>query len=95
MRVTRILHHSVNVEGRLTECVAFYQRLALADLPRPYLPGIDGHWFGTGYAQVHLVDAPGGRDGDSPGRSARLFRYGRPRRRHRRAGARRRSLSPC
>ncbi len=60
MRVTRILHHSVNVEGGLADCVAFYQRFALPDLPRPEIPGVDGHWFGAGEAQVHLVDAPQG-----------------------------------
>jgi catechol 2,3-dioxygenase-like lactoylglutathione lyase family enzyme len=60
MEVTRILHHSVNVEGGLDENVAFYRRLGLADLPRPSIPGIGGHWFGVGQAQVHLVDAPPG-----------------------------------
>lgn len=60
MKVTRILHHSVNVEGDLADCVAFYRRFALDDIPRPPIPGIDGHWFGAGRAQVHLVDAPAG-----------------------------------
>jgi len=60
VRVTRILHHSVNVEGGLAECVAFYRRFALPDLPRPHIPGVDGHWFGVGEAEVHLVDAPAG-----------------------------------
>jgi catechol 2,3-dioxygenase-like lactoylglutathione lyase family enzyme len=60
VEVTRILHHSVNVEGGLDENVAFYRRLALPDLPRPSIPGIGGHWFGVGEAQVHLVDAPQG-----------------------------------
>jgi catechol 2,3-dioxygenase-like lactoylglutathione lyase family enzyme len=60
MRVTRILHHSVNVEGGLADCVAFYHRLGLEDVRRPDIPGIDGHWFGAGPAQVHLVDAPAG-----------------------------------
>ena len=32
MKVTRTLHHSVNVEGHLAETTAFYQRLlGLAD----------------------------------------------------------------
>jgi catechol 2,3-dioxygenase-like lactoylglutathione lyase family enzyme len=61
MKLTRILHHSVNVEGGLTEAEGFYRRLlALDDLPRPQIPGVDGHWFGIGDAQVHLVDAPAG-----------------------------------
>jgi catechol 2,3-dioxygenase-like lactoylglutathione lyase family enzyme len=60
VQVTRILHHSVNVEDGLADCVAFYRRLGLPDVPRPRLPGIDGHWFGVAQAQVHLVDAPAG-----------------------------------
>jgi catechol 2,3-dioxygenase-like lactoylglutathione lyase family enzyme len=60
VRVTRILHHSVNVEGHLAECEAFYQRLSLPGLPRPDIPGVGGRWLGAGSAQVHLVDAPEG-----------------------------------
>ena len=61
MKVTRILHHSVNVEGELDECVEFYRRLSLTDTPRPAIPGVAGHWFTVESAQVHLVDAPAGR----------------------------------
>ena len=61
MKVTRTLHHSFNVEGHLIECTEFYQRLlGLADDARPVIPGIDGHWFGAGNAQLHLVDADPG-----------------------------------
>lgn len=61
MDVTRILHHSVNVEGKLDETTAFYRRLlSLPDLERPEIPGVGGHWFDTENAQVHLVDAPTG-----------------------------------
>jgi catechol 2,3-dioxygenase-like lactoylglutathione lyase family enzyme len=61
MKLTRILHHSVNVEGGLAGAEDFYrQLLALGDLSRPEIPGIDGHWFGIADAQVHLVDAPAG-----------------------------------
>jgi catechol 2,3-dioxygenase-like lactoylglutathione lyase family enzyme len=61
MKVTRTLHHSINVEGRLPASVEFYQRLFhLSDDARPQIPGIDGHWFGAGNAQLHLVDAPAG-----------------------------------
>jgi len=61
MKVTRTLHHSVNVEGELAESIAFYQRLFhMPDEARPHIPGIDGHWFGAGNAQLHLVDAPAG-----------------------------------
>jgi catechol 2,3-dioxygenase-like lactoylglutathione lyase family enzyme len=61
VKVTRTLHHSVNVEGHLDETVAFYQRLlGLDDDARPDIPGIDGHWFAAGHAQLHLVDADAG-----------------------------------
>ncbi len=61
MKLTRILHHSVNVEGGLAQAGDFYrQLLALGDLSRPQIPGIDGLWFGIGDGQVHLVDAPAG-----------------------------------
>lgn len=58
MKVTRILHHSVNVHARLDESVAFYRDvLELGPAPRPPIPGIDGAWFELDDAQVHLVDA--------------------------------------
>ena len=58
MRVTRTLHHSVNVEGRLNPTVEFYRRLLeLPSDPRPEIPGVGGHWFDAGNAQLHLVDA--------------------------------------
>jgi catechol 2,3-dioxygenase-like lactoylglutathione lyase family enzyme len=60
MRVTRILHHSVNVEGHLAECEVFYRRLSLPGLARPEIPGVGGRWLAAGAAQVHLVDAPQG-----------------------------------
>ena len=62
MKVTRILHHSVNVEGRLAECDAFYRQMNLQGLTRPDIPGVGGRWFAVGAAQVHLVDAPQGVD---------------------------------
>ncbi len=59
MRVTRTLHHSVNVQGQLSGSVDFYRRLLeLPDEPRPVIPGVEGHWFGAGGIQLHLVDAP-------------------------------------
>ncbi len=58
MKVTRILHHSINVEGRLDEATAFYSDvLGLPSDPRPEIPGVAGHWFNLGNAQLHLVDA--------------------------------------
>lgn len=62
MKVTRILHHSVNVEGRLDQCEAFYRRMNLSLLARPDIPGVGGRWLAAGAAQVHLVDAPEGPD---------------------------------
>lgn len=59
MKLTRILHASVNVEGRLDPTAAFYTSvLGLSSTPRPMIPGIGGQWFSVGDAQVHLVDAP-------------------------------------
>jgi catechol 2,3-dioxygenase-like lactoylglutathione lyase family enzyme len=61
VRVTRTLHHSFNVEGELAETVDFYRRLlGMSDDPRPEIPGVEGHWFGIGVVQLHLVDAPAG-----------------------------------
>ena len=61
MRVTKILHHSINVEGRLDEAAAFYTGvLGLPSTPRPDIPGVNGLWFELGDAQLHLVDAPEG-----------------------------------
>ena len=67
MKVTRVLHVSVNVEGLLAPTRAFYEDvLGLGSEPRPEIPGIDGHWFGLGGAQLHLVDAPPGPAGIRP-----------------------------
>jgi catechol 2,3-dioxygenase-like lactoylglutathione lyase family enzyme len=59
MKVTRVLHSSVNVAGRLDESRQFYQDLLGMDLTdRPDIPGIPGHWFEVAGTEVHLVDAP-------------------------------------
>ena len=59
MRLTRILHASVNVEGRLGPARDFYSKLfELQRAPRPEIPGVAGEWFTIGDAQLHLVDAP-------------------------------------
>lgn len=61
MRVTRILHHSVNVRDHLDETAAFYESvLGLPPARRPHIPGVDGRWYGAGDAQIHLVDADAG-----------------------------------
>jgi catechol 2,3-dioxygenase-like lactoylglutathione lyase family enzyme len=67
VKVTRSLHHSVNVEGRLDDTVAFYRRLLdLDDESRPVIPGVEGHWFAVGSLQLHLVDADAGPPGIQP-----------------------------
>ncbi len=74
MKVTRILHHSVNVEGRLGDCEAFYRRMGLPGLARPDIPGVGGRWLAVGAAQVHLVDASHRRPGHPTDRTPRLLR---------------------
>jgi catechol 2,3-dioxygenase-like lactoylglutathione lyase family enzyme len=67
VKVTRTLHHSVNVEGHLDATVAFYrQLLELEDEARPVIPGVDGHWFDAGTVQLHLVDADAGPQAIKP-----------------------------
>jgi catechol 2,3-dioxygenase-like lactoylglutathione lyase family enzyme len=59
MKLTRILHASVNVEGRLGPTREFYSTLfKMQTAPRPDIPGVAGEWFTIGDAQLHLVDAP-------------------------------------
>jgi catechol 2,3-dioxygenase-like lactoylglutathione lyase family enzyme len=61
VRVTRLLHHSVNVQGRLGDAEDFYSSvLGLSGASRPDIPGVDGRWFAAGDAQIHLVDAATG-----------------------------------
>jgi catechol 2,3-dioxygenase-like lactoylglutathione lyase family enzyme len=67
MKVTRTLHHSMNVEGGLGDCVSFYSGLlGMHDESRPVIPGVEGHWFAAGGVQLHLVDAPAGDTGIQP-----------------------------
>jgi catechol 2,3-dioxygenase-like lactoylglutathione lyase family enzyme len=72
MKVTRVAHVSVNVEGNLDATRAFYRDVfGLEDQPRPEIPGVGGHWhrLGTeGGVELHLVDAvPLGRGIDPVG----------------------------
>ena len=61
MRVTRVLHVSVNTKDALDATRRFYSELFdLPDKARPEISGIDGHWFALGGAELHLVDAPAG-----------------------------------
>lgn len=67
MRVTRTLHHSLNVEGDLEASVTFYAGLlGMPSDARPDIPGVGGHWFAAGNAQLHLVDADAGPTGIRP-----------------------------
>ncbi|MGH9090793.1 MAG: VOC family protein [Acidimicrobiales bacterium] len=59
MKVTRILHASVNVAGSLPEASRFYgEVLGMPAATRPEIPGVGGRWLAAGDGQVHLVDAP-------------------------------------
>jgi len=60
MKVTRFHHVSVNChDATLDDMVAFYRGLLeLDDVPRPDIPGVDGHWHAVGDQQLHVVAAP-------------------------------------
>lgn len=67
MRVTRVGHVSLNVEGDLDATRAFYTDvLGLPTVARPEIPGVGGHWHGLGDAELHLVDAPARGSGIDP-----------------------------
>jgi glyoxylase I family protein len=67
MKVTRVLHVSVNVEHELAATREFYGRLfGLDSKARPEIPGIAGHWFALSDAELHLVDAPQGTSAIRP-----------------------------
>ena len=67
MRVTRVGHVSVNVEGALDETRAFYADvLGLGDRERPDIPGVGGHWHGIADVELHLVDAAQAGHGIDP-----------------------------
>ncbi|MGO9874969.1 MAG: VOC family protein [Acidimicrobiia bacterium] len=60
MNVTRFHHVSVNTNSTpLDAMIDFYRDvLGLADVTRPEIPGIPGHWHAVGDQQLHLVGAP-------------------------------------
>jgi glyoxylase I family protein len=60
MKVTRFHHVSVNTNSTsLDAMIDFYRDvLGLADVTRPEIPGIPGHWHAVGDQQLHLVGAP-------------------------------------
>ena len=67
MKVTRVLHVSVNAHRALDETRSFYQDLfGLDSKSRPEIPGIGGHWFALGESELHLVDAPAGAEAIRP-----------------------------
>lgn len=67
MKVTRILHASVNVAGSLDDTTHFYADvLGMSEAVRPEIPGVAGRWLTAGGGQVHLVDAPMAGDGIDP-----------------------------
>jgi catechol 2,3-dioxygenase-like lactoylglutathione lyase family enzyme len=68
MKVTRFHHVSVNSHATpVGEMVAFYRDvLGLADVPRPEIPGVGGHWHAVGDLELHLVDAPAAGRGIDP-----------------------------
>ena len=67
MKATRVQHVSVNCEGKLDETRRFYAELfELEDADRPDIPGLAGHWFAVGDAQLHLVDGPALGEGVDP-----------------------------
>jgi catechol 2,3-dioxygenase-like lactoylglutathione lyase family enzyme len=67
VRITGVLHASVNTAATPTGTAAFYADvLGLTPVPRPEIPGIAGHWFDAGGVQVHLVAAPEAASGTDP-----------------------------
>jgi catechol 2,3-dioxygenase-like lactoylglutathione lyase family enzyme len=64
VKVTRLLHASVNTAVATDDSAAFYRDvLGLSEQWRPDIPGVPGSWFAAGDAQLHLVgrspsDAP-------------------------------------
>jgi catechol 2,3-dioxygenase-like lactoylglutathione lyase family enzyme len=67
VKVTRILHASVNVAGSLDRADRFYREvLGMPAAARPDIPGVGGRWLAAGDGQVHLVDAPMAGHGIDP-----------------------------
>jgi catechol 2,3-dioxygenase-like lactoylglutathione lyase family enzyme len=56
MKITRLLHASVNTAAATDEAAHFYREvLGLAEEWRPDIPGVPGSWFALGDAQLHLI----------------------------------------
>jgi catechol 2,3-dioxygenase-like lactoylglutathione lyase family enzyme len=68
VRITRVLHASVNVAGGVDGATSFYRDvLGLDTTWRPEIPGVTGAWFQAGEVQVHLVGSEPLPDGIDPG----------------------------
>ena len=68
MRITRVLHVSVNVAEGLDEASSFYRdRLGLRGTWRPEVEGVAGTWFSVGDLQLHLVGGALRPDSIDPG----------------------------
>lgn len=70
MKVTRILHASVNSAAAPESTVDFYRRvLGMEASPfRPDIPGVPGQWFDVGEAQLHLIGIASSGAGLDPSR---------------------------
>lgn len=59
MKVTRVMHASSNVAGKLEATTHFYSTVfGMEPIDRPDVPGVAGTWFQAAESQIHLVDAP-------------------------------------
>lgn len=68
MRITRVLHASVNVAGGLGAATSFYRdMLGLPATWRPEVPGVPGTWLEIGGVQLHLVGSDPLPEGIDPG----------------------------
>ncbi|HVV37015.1 MAG TPA: VOC family protein [Acidimicrobiales bacterium] len=68
MRITRVLHASVNVGGDVDTAQAFYRDvLGLDPAWRPTIAGVPGAWFDVGAVQLHVVGSEPWPDGIDPG----------------------------
>ena len=69
MRITRVLHASVNVAGGVGDATSFYRDvLGLQTIWRPEIPGVPGTWLDIGdEVQLHLVGSEPRPEGIDPG----------------------------
>jgi catechol 2,3-dioxygenase-like lactoylglutathione lyase family enzyme len=60
VKITRVLHASVNVTGTLDTATDWYRRvLGLEPTWRPHIEGVPGEWLTVDdVVQIHLVGAP-------------------------------------